>query len=240
MTDLQPTSYKLQAQRGFTLIELMVVIVIMALLASVLVLNLAGQRAKRDVQIAENELVSNIRQIQSGTLSAKALPAAQSVQYYMLKFDLAKPGQYTIQAVYNVDTAPKLADIQTIYLPPDVVIASATPGGAAISISRQQNPVTQILPSTDGSCALLAYSAPFAKVLMSNTCVIANPPLISKGDDYYSMVNFQTNQLCLASDDPSGCNLSADSTMTITLTNTDHTYFKTVTVSGITGAVNFN
>src|ERR1039458_864437 len=136
MANSQLTTHNSQPQQGFTLIELMVVIAIMAILASVLVLNLAGQRSKRDVQISENELVSNIRQIQSSTLSARTLPSGQSVQFYILKFDLSKPGQYKIQAAYNVSSNPLFADVQTITLPPDVVIAATSSGSYPITIDR--------------------------------------------------------------------------------------------------------
>ena len=245
MENLQPTTYNLQPQQGFTLIELMVVIAVMAILASVLVLNLAGQRAKRDVQISENELVSNIRQIQSSILSAKTLSSGQSVQFYMLKFNLQKPGQYTIQAAYNVSSSPRLADVQTIILPPDVVIASRTPGSYPITIDRS---ATLDTVNTSGpnqylqtpTCGLLAFAAPFAKVLMDSGCAIAGPPNIASGDDYYYLINFQTNLPCQASNNPVGCNVSTDSNMSITLTDTGHTYSKTVTINGITGAVSFN
>lgn len=226
---------------GFTLIEMLVVIAIMAILATVLVLNLAGQRAKRDVQIAENELVSNIRQIQSSTLSARTLPSGLSAQYYFLKLDLAKPGQYTIQAAYNVSSSPKLTDVQTIMLPPDVVIATITPGSYAVAIDRSptqdtfnsaaSNPFLQT-----SNCSLLAFVAPFARVLMNGGCAIANPPGINSGDDYYYIINFEVNQHCPAI----GCNVSTDSNMSIVLTDTDRSYSKTVIINGITGAVTFN
>ena len=99
---------------GFTLIELMVVVTIMVILATVMVINLAAQRTSRDIKIAQNQLVSYIRQAQSYTLSARTLPSGESVQFYVLKFDLNKPTQYTLEAVYNVSSSPQLQDIQTI------------------------------------------------------------------------------------------------------------------------------
>lgn len=256
MPNLQPPTYppaivisrrsrwlagKLQPQKGFTLIEMLVVLAIMAILASVLVLNLAGQRGKRDVQIAENELVSNIRQIQSNTLSARTLPSGQSAQYYFLKFDLQKPGQYTIQAAYNVSSNPRLVDIQTVMLPPDVLIATITPGSYPVVIDRSAT-LDTVNPSGPNqylqtpNCSLLAFAAPFAKVLMNGGCAIANTPNIASGDDYYYIINFETNLPC-----PNvSCSVSTDSNMSITITNTSRSFSKTVTVYGITGAVTFN
>jgi hypothetical protein len=167
----------------------------------------------------------------------------------MLKFDLSKPGQYTIEAAYNVSSSPLLADVQTITLPPDVVIAAASSGNYPITIDRSATQDTggqfsgsnQYLQAP--TCGLLAFAAPFAKVLMDSGCTIAsyaNPPAIANGDDYFYLINFQANLPCQTGNFPPGCNVSTDSNMSITLTDTGHTYSKTVTVNGITGAVSFN
>ena len=240
MRNLQLIPYNLHSEQGFTLMEMMVVITIMALLATVLVLNLGGQRAKRDVQIAENQLVSDIRQYQSASLSSRLLPSGQTIQYYILKFNLSQPGQYAIEAAYNTSSSPQLAEIQTILLPPDVLISTIGSGGPPLSIFRQTDPAVLSLPGSYGNCGLLAFAAPFGKVLMDSNCSIAGFPNIISGDDYFYLINFQNNLACQASNNPAGCNVSADSSMSITLTNTDRTYSKTVTVSGITGAVSFN
>ena len=92
----------IQLKKGFTLIELMVVVSIMAILATAVIINIAGQRNNRNIIIAENELVNNIRTAQSYTLSSRVLPSGQSAQYYVLKFDFSEPSQYILQAIYNV------------------------------------------------------------------------------------------------------------------------------------------
>src|SRR5438105_10754499 len=107
-------------QSGFTLIELLVVIFIMGLLAGLLTLNLAGQRVARNIQIAQNQLVSNIRKIQGYTLSSRNVSQNQPAEYYVMKFDLANPYQYTIQAIYNVGSSPTLANVEVIKFPTDI------------------------------------------------------------------------------------------------------------------------
>ncbi len=235
--NLKSKILNLKFNKGFTLIELMVVTSIMAILATVLVINLNGERANRDIQIAENQLVSNIRLVQSESLSERELAAGQSVQYYFLKFDLSKPTQYTIQAVYNVSSSPKLQDLQTILLPPGIRLASGTP----ITITRPITPATQSVVSPSG-CALIGFVAPFAKTLLDTACSIANAPNINMNDDYWNLINFVTNTPCISTSplNPPACNVSSDSSMSITLTNSSDTVAKTVTINGISGSVSFN
>jgi prepilin-type N-terminal cleavage/methylation domain-containing protein len=239
--------YKLSnSNKGFTLIELMTVIVIMVILASAMIINLAGQRAGRDVRIAQNQLVSYIRQAQSYTLSARTLPGGQLVQYYVLKFDLSKPTQYTLEAIYNVSTSPQLTDIQTINLPSNIQIATITPATYPITIDR--SPANDTFYTSSGStlsqpiaangCALIAFAAPFGKVIFNGSCNQAGWD--ANNDDYEKIINFQTNIPCASLNNPPTCSASTDSIMTITLTNSGKTVSKTVTVNAVTGTVTFN
>lgn len=236
---------------GFTLIELLVVVSIMVILTSAMVINLNGQRAARDVKIAQNELVSNLRKIQSYTLSARLSAGGQYVQYYFIKFDLNKPNQYTLQALYNASSAPALQDIETIYLPKNIRLSAGSNNcsgsgiQSAFCLSRPVNPATQI----PNSCALAAFAAPFGRVFLNDGCTptASNPYQIDKtnqSDDYSKFLNFVSNTACLSSPpspySPSVCSLSTDSSMTITLTSADNKVSKTVTINGITGSIIFN
>ncbi len=221
---------------GFTLMELMVVLTISALLFAAVIVNINGQRAPRDLKIAQNEMVSNIRKAESYTLSSRNLPSGSPVQYYLVKFDLAQPKQYTIQALFDVSSTPKLQDVETIKLPINVKIS-----GIAIS-QRSLAPATQ----TVSSCALAAFVAPYGKVIFNDGCVpsaaASAPYIVQSTDDYQKFLNFQSNVQCgnNVAPPPASCTASTDSIFTITLTNSANNSQKHVIINGITGAVSFD
>ena len=229
---------KFHFSKGFTLIELIVVIGIMAMLAGALTLNLNSGRSARNIVLAENELVAHIKEIQSYTLSSRALPSGFLPQYYILKFDLADPTHYKVQAIYDVNVSPKLVDIATVNFPQNIQLASSS----AISITqRLASPATQTIPDTSSNCALLAFATPYGKPMFNSGCSptsFTGIHTLLTGEDYQKFINFVTNVSCSA--DPAACTLSAGSVMAITLTDRDRTVSKTVTVNGITGAVKFN
>ena len=223
-----------KAKKGFTLIELMVVLAIMAFLATAIVLDIAGQRNNRNIAIAENELLTNIRTAQSYTLSSRLLPSGQSAQYYILKFDYSKPTQYILQAVYNVGSSPQLQNIETFTFPSGIQLSSSSPititGGVA----------NQTISSPSG-CGLVIFSAPFGKTFFNNGCTPNNPSspyTIASTDDYQKPINYVTNVSCAV--DASACTLSANSMLTITINAINTSLSKTITINGITGGVSFN
>jgi prepilin-type N-terminal cleavage/methylation domain-containing protein len=115
-------------EKGFTVVELMVVLVIFATITGIVLANYAGLRTARNLKIAQNELVTNLRKISSYTLSSRAINGSQAVQFYLLKLDTQAPGKYTIEAIYDVTTSPKLAaEIETIYLPQGIQFSSIAP-----------------------------------------------------------------------------------------------------------------
>src|SRR5580693_7158971 len=117
-------------EHGFTLIEMLVVISIMGLLAAMFIANFVAFRGPRDMQIATNQLVTNLREIQSYTLSSRNSPATgKPVIYYMMELNAAGTS-YQIQSIdsdYTFESA-----IQNINLPNDITIAAATATPAGI------------------------------------------------------------------------------------------------------------
>ena len=163
---------------GFTLIELLVVLSIMALIAGSVIASYAGQRPNRNLHIAENELVTNIRKVQSYTLSSRTLPNGQAPQFYILRFDTANPAQYLIQGVYNVTNPPGVVlNTETINLPQGTKITNlSVQVGNAV---------------TNTSCVLVGYALPYGKIINSSSCS-GGPPTITGSptpDDYYNLVN---------------------------------------------------
>ncbi len=236
MSNLKSQILNLKSSNGFTLIELLVVISIMALLLTAISINLSGQRSKRDIKIAQNLLVSDVRKIQSYTLSSRNLASGKSAQYYILKIDLSKPGQYVIQAITDSSSQPKVEDIETIRLPSNIKIFSVT-------VNRSRSPVVQGFTGTD--CALAAFATPFGKIIFNKGCqptgTSGTPLSLSSGDDYWGkIVNFQTNIDCDGANNPSACSASSDSIMTVVLSDSGGSMFKSVNINSVTGAVTSN
>ena len=214
-------------ESGFTIIELLVVISIMGILMSVIVANIAGQRDHQKLRIAQNEMVTNIRKLQSYTLSSRTLPNGKSAQYYILKMDIATPDRYTIQAIYDVMSSPQLFNLETVYFPSGIRLAAANP----VVISRPG-----IIPGQTPSghtCSLLIFKLPFAKTLMSYGSVggCVQNSWDPNTDDYEKIVNFVVN----TNNQP----VSVDSDMAIKISTQDGTITKNIYIDGVTGLVNF-
>ncbi len=224
---------------GFTLLELMVVITIITLLTTALVINLNSQKANREIKIAQNQLVSDLRKIMSYTLAARNTPSAKNAQFYIIKFDLATPTKYYVQAISNASSNPQMETVETLNLPAGIKIGGLTP---IVISQRQASPTTQNLIGTD--CALVAFAAPFGKTILNKGCSITTSPggisLTNASDDYGKIVNFQTNAACDTNSNPPSCTASTDSLMTITLTDIKGQISKTVSVNAVTGVVTFN
>ncbi len=207
---------------GFTLIELLVVIAIMGILAGFMVLNIAGQRGPRNLKIAQSQQVTNIRKIQSYTLSSRNLSANIPAAFYVIKFDRSKPRQYIIQAMYDITSAPKLTDIETINFPENVSLADVNP----IEIDREPTGSSGN-DQKPALCALAAFKLPYAKIINNDGCTFSN----FNNDDYAKIKNFVTNNDTIT--------VSADSIMTIKLYEKQSSLTKTVTINGISGLISF-
>ncbi len=194
---------------AFTLIELLVVISIMVLISAAVIANYAGTRNSRDLKIAENQLVTNIRQAQSYSLSSRELPGGTPVQYYIMRFDTASSSQYEIQGMYNTKSTPVyLQTAETISLPAGVTLSSPLVNGA------------------QSSCALVAFVLPYARILNNSSCS-GGPPTVSAGDDYQKFINFIVNNAATS--------VTSDSPVVLTLHNNAGSV--SVLINGITGVV---
>ena len=144
------------------------------------------------------------RQIQGNTLSARTLPGGQSPQYYLMKFDLKNPKQYTAEAIYNVSSgSPQLTDIQTFILPPDVQIDHSVGEFSHYHFQAwRYNPDYLDPAGSLRQLRLSGFCRPVRKDDAKRLLFIASAPSISSGDDYYYIVNFVSNIPCASSNLP--------------------------------------
>jgi prepilin-type N-terminal cleavage/methylation domain-containing protein len=122
---------KQNSQSGFTLVELLVVLAIMTLITATIVIDFTRQRGQRNLVLAKNEAITNIRKVQSYMLSSKNItPSNDPAKFYIITFDLATPHIYKVQAVSkdyefydNVETInlPTAVNISQILTTPDVI-----------------------------------------------------------------------------------------------------------------------
>lgn len=159
---------RLDLSSGFTLIEMLVVIGIMAMIIGLFLVNFNALEGARNLKIAQNQLVTDIRKIQSYTLSSRNVSSSgKPAHYYIIKFDtstLNNKKNYTIQAIDNASTAS--VDLQTILLPRTSQISSLSVQPASGSAQT-------------ATCVQVAFSLPFGRVFMDyktdgTACNIAN------------------------------------------------------------------
>lgn len=203
---------------GFTAIELMVVVAIIAVMAGLVIADYNSQRSERTLRIAQNELVTNVRKVQSYSLFSQSLANNKPAQYFVLKFSTSTPDRYYIQAISDVSSAPTLHTIETVLLPSRVKISG-------ISLT---SPIWS--PSVGPSCALLAFKSPYAKLYASSSCnpvSVASVYTITNTDDYRKLIDYSGNV----------SPISADADTVITLSIVGSTSTKKVLIKGVVGLV---
>jgi prepilin-type N-terminal cleavage/methylation domain-containing protein len=219
-------------QKGFTVIELLVVISIMGIMVGLLLINFGNERSARNLRIAQNELVSNIRKAQGYALSSRSLNGGMPAQFYILKFDassLAESTEYEIQAVYDYFTAtPKLEIIETVKLPGGVRIGPVTGNQSTTGLYLER----PIAPTSQyPTCALIAFRLPFANVITSGSCTFANFSSNSIDNDAYrKIVDFIANSSAEGE-------VSLDSNLTIRLIDDAGGQPRAVEIRGVSGKV---
>ncbi|HEX3099356.1 MAG TPA: type II secretion system protein [Patescibacteria group bacterium] len=142
---------KIQSQAGFTLIELLAVLAIMTLIMGALAIDFASQRTKRNIVLAKNETVTNLRKAQSYTLSSRDISAGVPAKYYVVNFT-TNSTSYTIDSIdnnYSYHSA-----VETINLPTNIKVSSIQSNGSTYT------------------CMQIVFSAPFGKIYAygSSTC----------------------------------------------------------------------
>jgi len=209
-------SYKIA---GFTLIELMVVISLMGVVLGLVLLDFSRHRYEQGLKIAQNEMVTNSRKVQSYSLFSRNVGNVKPAQYYFLKFSLSTPDRYYIQAITDLSIAPKLHNVETLRFPQNTFLQS-------IKIKR---PVPPYATSDENvSCSLLGFKAPFGRIYVNNDCLVTNPAF-EPTDSYEQVITFVNNQ--------DGGDVSVDTDLVITIGSRSGSLTKQVLLKGVTGLI---
>lgn len=201
------------AQSGFTLVEMLAVIGIMGLVASIFIANFAAFRGPRNLRIATNELVTNLRKIQSYTLSSRNSPSGLAVKYYILKVsNLA--GNNTSYQVQSINSNYSFSsNIETLKFPEGIIVRANAGSPKGLQLEQPIGAGAE-----DKSCVQIAFSLPFSRVYLDGACSIdgfLNSPIRN----------------------PNNHVTWANSKLTIVLMDTATNTTSTIIINGITGAI---
>jgi prepilin-type N-terminal cleavage/methylation domain-containing protein len=140
--------------KGFTLIELIVTISIMAILTSALILNFGTINKKRSLIAGRNTFVSDLRKAQSYSLSSRDISPGVHASAYGLSINtLTSPQTYSFIADDNAPT-PNRTIISTGKLPTNVKFE-------AISVIRSDFTINFVTDLT------VLFKSPYARIVQS-------------------------------------------------------------------------
>ncbi len=208
----------IRGNAGFTLIEMLVVLAIFGLLATMVVANYAGLRGPRNLKISQNELISSIRKYQSYTLSARNLPNGNPAKFYILKFvnDEQNQNGYIVQAVDSNGTF--LSSVETQKYAQGIGYYNLR--DPLTMTDGLGNPVPPVVGRTTPplQCVQVAFSLPFGRIYMEAT--------IDTSCDIAANI---TSAAYL--------DTIANRVLTITIIDSVSSNTKSVTINAVTGAI---
>ncbi len=140
----------IKSQQGFTVIELLVVFVIMVTVFSLVLVGFSRQRVVRSTGIAQNEMVTNIRKVQSYMLSSRNVKSDnKAVKFYVINFT-------------KTSTAYTIVPIDTNY-------GYRSDNTETITLNDTVQLTNLVLTNRDGqssspNCVQVIFSSPFGKM----------------------------------------------------------------------------
>lgn len=203
-------SHPKQRKQGFTLVELIVVIGVIAVLTTVFLINFSSQKGPRNLRISTAELNTNLRKIQSYTLSSRDTASGVPAAYYLMSLNTLS-GANTKYTSSLIDKNAASATTETVVLPIDVTVNN-------ISIVAADG--TAVAGTIE--CAQIAFKLPFATAYIdydnngNGTCDV-------------NFLNDQNNPVTLAS--------MINRKITITLRERVSGQTTTVVVNGVSGVI---
>lgn len=146
---------------GFTILELLFVVGIMAVFYALMVTNFANWRTPQFLKMAQNELVTNLQKSRTAALTARNIKG-QPAKFYILKFTKATPTQYVLQGVTTATGG------DTFYGDSNPVETVRFPSTVSIKSLQLQQPSGT--PQADPDCVQVAFGLPFGKMYIDPTC----------------------------------------------------------------------
>lgn len=122
--------------RGFTLIELVVVIAITAILAAIASINFQRLRTAQELQSATNDIVSKIRQIQNYVLAGQIINGSKAADSYDLIFSANTQNYQINYIIHTSPTTTTTSTLETDSLPNNVSFTTISAGGTTYSPVR--------------------------------------------------------------------------------------------------------
>jgi prepilin-type N-terminal cleavage/methylation domain-containing protein len=148
---------KMRSQDGFTLMELMVALVVLALFYGLVITNFSVWRGPQYVKVSANELATNINKLHSYSLSARNLNGNPAKLYALQFVTTVTPGTYLVQGL-------EAASGGDVYR--SNVETATFPGGVYVQDIKLKKGSTETHPT----CMQLAFSLPFGRVYMNPAC----------------------------------------------------------------------
>jgi prepilin-type N-terminal cleavage/methylation domain-containing protein len=149
----RPLQLKIQSQSGFTLIELITTIGIMALILSLTIANIHGSDASRNVSLAQSNLISDLHKIQAYAVNSEDY-SANVTPSSAWGIATTSSTAYTIQSFDNTINQ-NVQLVSTVQLPTNVQFSS-------IQIQRPNGGGT-VCPTSFA----VQFTVPYGRVLTS-------------------------------------------------------------------------
>lgn len=147
-----------RGEAGFTLVELLVVVSILALFYGLIVANFSVWRGPQYVKAAANELATNINKLHSYSLSARSINGIPA-NYYIVQLNTGSANTtYPIQAIVATTPTPTFINpVETIRFPGAVYV-------------RQLDYTDQAGVVTQQSCMQVVFALPYGRTFLDPNC----------------------------------------------------------------------
>jgi prepilin-type N-terminal cleavage/methylation domain-containing protein len=168
-------------QKGFTLIEMLVTTAMMALMLTVVAVNIGGANSKRDNVLALSNTISDFHRSQSYALSSRNYSGPTPASAWGITFSivggLGGSNNTYKPLVFDNNLIPNQTIINTVKLPGKIVIKS-------INVQRPDN--TNVCEKT----LTIKFSVPYGRILQSfsNTCSGAEVAVNDEANDITTIV----------------------------------------------------